>query len=130
MYGEVAVRLDSCRWTYSSQCRSWSRSRSSLGQFAGRFRLPECSGGLVLVSAPPSLLHYLLLQVLQTLSDGRTAQLKLKQWEEGSRCVLSPSELKGRGYSTYTHESSKFCDEFVLRHADQTVRRRDGSQLT
>lgn len=43
---------------------------------------------------------------------------------------MSQSELRGRGYRTYTHESSELRDEFVVRHADETVGRRDGSQLT
>lgn len=50
---------------------------------------------------------------------------------EGSGCVMSQSDLKGGvANGTYTHESSELRDEFVLRHADETVRRRDWSQLT
>lgn len=115
------------RWTHSR--RSWSWSSLYWRHFTGRLRLSGRSGRLVLVSAPPSLISPLL-QILQTLSNRRTAQLEEEERGEGSGCVMSQSELRGRGYRTYTHESSELRDEFVVRHADETVGRRDGSQLT
>ncbi len=50
-------------------------SWSSLGHFTGGVRASGGFGGLALVSAPPAVC-VLLLQVLQTLSDHRAAQLE------------------------------------------------------
>lgn len=77
--------------------------RSSLGHFTEVLKVSGGFGRLTLFFDPPPVFLLLLLQVLQTLSDRRAAQ---------------------------THESSELCDEFVLRRADATVRRRDRSQLT
>lgn len=66
------------RWTHSR--RSWSSLYWR--HFTGRLRLSGRSGRLVLVSAPPSLISPLL-QILQTLSNRRTAQLEEEEWGRG-----------------------------------------------
>lgn len=70
----------------------------------------------------------LLLQDVQTVSNCRTAQLQEhRRWSETSDVATL---AKKWGDTTYTHESSKLGDQFVLRSTDLTVRRRDRLLVT